>query len=694
MKYLLSFLVAMLSLATVSCEHDNVTPVDPIRPGFDLLEAEVDVTSATLAAYLDYQGEAPIESVGFSYQEAAGAEGGYRDVPCSEWDGKFARAELTGLKAQTSYRYYCYALIDGQRLASPLSSTFTTLREGEVPEHPKPRFGTPYAGDVSSEGALLNCNYTYLGDAAPTAAGFRYKAKDATEYLNAEASDISSPLSCALSGLEQLTAYVFQAYITVDGQTYHSAEAAFTTLREGEQPVQKPRMELPTVVNLTSVSADLKCSYAYDGDAAISEGGFYYKAESEPSYRKVIAPEVSSPLLYALTGLEPQTEYTFYAYTLLGGELVRSDETSFTTPAAAGADPIFSALSAREVTASSATLTGTLAYEGEEPLTEAGFEYKAASAGSYTRAAVSASAGSKSVVVSNLTASTAYTFRLYAVVGGKRFESGTATFTTPNNPTPPPATTARYGGWAELPGETVKSGDYYYAYHITDVNTPAGHKARNYGVCYSNQRKCALWVAAPMHSFYSQKNTSRSDAYRADPDIPVSQPGKWSGYTRGHMLGSAERLVSSTANRQVFYYSNIAPQLGQPGFNTGDGAWNNLESYVDSQWEGYRDTVYQVLGCLWEGSVKTVSGTDIPTHYYKILLRTKKRNTDKWVVNCTRDELQCVAFVVKHEHNKGLKPSRSMMTTVADIERRTGIEFFPNVPNAPKDTFDPSEWGL
>ena len=95
MKYLLSLFVVMLSLATVSCESDDAAPVNPVRPGFDLLDAEVDVTSATVAAYLDYEGETPIESVGFSYQEAAG-QGTYRDVPCNDWDGKFARAELTG----------------------------------------------------------------------------------------------------------------------------------------------------------------------------------------------------------------------------------------------------------------------------------------------------------------------------------------------------------------------------------------------------------------------------------------------------------------------------------------------------------------------------------------------------------------------------------------------------------------------
>ena len=41
------------------------------------------------------------------------------------------------------------------------------------------------------------------------------------------------------------------------------------------------------------------------------------------------------------------------------------------------------------------------------------------------------------------------------------------------------------------------------------------------------------------------------------------------------MLGSSDRTVSQATNDQVFYKSNIGPQL-QNGFNTGGGVWNNL----------------------------------------------------------------------------------------------------------------------
>jgi DNA/RNA endonuclease G (NUC1) len=150
--------------------------------------------------------------------------------------------------------------------------------------------------------------------------------------------------------------------------------------------------------------------------------------------------------------------------------------------------------------------------------------------------------------------------------------------------------------------------------------------------------------------------------------------------------------VSRGANEQAFYYSNIAPQL-QSGFNTGGGVWNNLESYCDGQL--CSDTLYMVNGCYWENYNTKSSGTVIPTHYYKVLLRTKKGNTGKWVVNCSESELKCVVFMVEHNSSQHqVKPHRGMMMSVAELEEMTGHTFFPNVKNAPKDTYNPSDWGL
>ena len=282
------------------------------------------------------------------------------------------------------------------------------------------------------------------------------------------------------------------------------------------------------------------------------------------------------------------------------------------------------------------------------------------------------------------------------------------------------AITSAVPTWAELPViDYTTDGSYkvsttdsniYYAWHISpDVTGPGGKLARNYTVCYSAEHHCPVWVAAPRHSMYVG-SSGRTDAYGKDPDVPAdiqyNSKSTGGGCNKGHMLGSAERTCSKATNQQVFYYTNIAPQLSS-GFNTGGGGWNLLEDYVDTQ--VCADTLYEVLGTYFEkytdGYGKTQNPSTIsfggrsdvhmPTMFYYALLRTKSGKTGKSVKDCSASELKCVAFVRTHTNDlKGQKPSSKELMSISDLEKITGVTYFPNVPNAPKSTFNASDWGL
>ena len=58
-KYFLC-MVALLSLAIVACESDDTAPAPTVRPTFDLIDAQPDVTSAVVAANIESKGEVPI----------------------------------------------------------------------------------------------------------------------------------------------------------------------------------------------------------------------------------------------------------------------------------------------------------------------------------------------------------------------------------------------------------------------------------------------------------------------------------------------------------------------------------------------------------------------------------------------------------------------------------------------------------
>ena len=307
-----------------------------------------------------------------------------------------------------------------------------------------------------------------------------------------------------------------------------------------------------------------------------------------------------------------------------------------------------------------------------------------------------------------LTPGTTYEFALCADWGGQTYTSAAATFTTSSDGGGGNTGSAKYSGWPELPVEVANS-DYYYAYHICPDFSVGGHKARNYTVCFSAENHCPLWVSAPRHACYEVKNTDRTDAYGRDPKIPsniqCSSKSTGGGCNKGHMLGSAERLVTREVNKQVFYYTNIAPQYSG-SFNTGGGAWNNLEAFVDAQ--VCADTTYIVVGTYFKpftdaygqscspAKISFGGRNDVtrPSMFYYLILRTKSGSTRKSVRDCRADELKCAAFVLRHNMEKGHKPQAKDMMKVSDLEALTGFQFFANVPNAPKSSYNPSDWGL
>lgn len=294
------------------------------------------------------------------------------------------------------------------------------------------------------------------------------------------------------------------------------------------------------------------------------------------------------------------------------------------------------------------------------------------------------------------------------------------------NPEPSVTTGAK---WFELPAVNAKkegtkylvdaeNSDLYYAYHLCNGPEKYAHngkRARNYTVCFSKSRHCPVWVAAIRHnSLHPIGQVKRTDSYGKDPDIPsaiqYNSKATGGGCNKGHMLGSNERTSSTNTNRQVFYYSNIAPQ-DSDGFNTGGAPWNTLEGYVDGIVP--QDSLYMVIGCYFDDytdvygktqKAKTIqfggrSDVSMPTMFYYALLRTKKGNTGKSVTQCSADELKCVAYVLRHEtaakqKGKNYKLSAKDLMSISDLEKLTGFKYFVNVPNAPKSTFKASDWGF
>ena len=252
-------------------------------------------------------------------------------------------------------------------------------------------------------------------------------------------------------------------------------------------------------------------------------------------------------------------------------------------------------------------------------------------------------------------------------------------------------------GWAEMPAK-MDGANLEYCYHD---KLPSNNKLRNYSFCFDREKHCALWVAYPLHECYTEGGGKRTNAWSYDPccvddayepnlkNAYYPQGGSSNSHSRGHQLPSADRLASNEDNATTFYYTNMTPQLQ----SLNGATWETLEGDLRNKWM-CSDTLYVVTGAHFapgygyaydnKGAGKACA---VPTHYYKVILRTKKGDSGKWVGNCSADELQCVGFWFEHQGGA----ARQIMS-VAEIEKKTGLTFFTNIKNAPKTTYNASEW--
>ena len=203
-----------------------------------------------------------------------------------------------------------------------------------------------------------------------------------------------------------------------------------------------------------------------------------------------------------------------------------------------------------------------------------------------------------------------------------------------------------------------------------------GDTRLNFSLEYNYASRHSRWVAFTFYDKTAESNTERSNAWSYDPQLIEwtnnDTDYRGSGYDRGHIMASADRLYSRTANEQTFYYSNITPQVNS--FNA--GVWLELENTLRNYWgrsNSFRDTLYVVKG----GTIRDdqVTGTIgeskivVPKYNYMAVL-SKKADTYK-----------SIAFWFENKkYNEPYKLNEHAVS-VEELEELTGIDFFHNLPD-------------
>ena len=220
---------------------------------------------------------------------------------------------------------------------------------------------------------------------------------------------------------------------------------------------------------------------------------------------------------------------------------------------------------------------------------------------------------------------------------------------------------------------------------ITHTYSYNGKQYRNWTALVDKTKQAPLWNAFVMQKdAYPDNGVGRTGSWHEDPGLPSSwqQCSSTSGFSRGHFVASNYRQATGDANKQTFYYTNQALQY-QTSFN--DGVWNSLELAVKSNAPSGRDTLYVVVGVLYESS-KTLDGVPCPSHFYKCLMKCSFDSSG------TMTAAKGCAYLFTNEAHSGNYSQG--LTSIDAVEQRSGWDFFANVPKSLQDNAERSSASL
>ena len=195
----------------------------------------------------------------------------------------------------------------------------------------------------------------------------------------------------------------------------------------------------------------------------------------------------------------------------------------------------------------------------------------------------------------------------------------------------------------------------------------------NYTLSFNKSTNLPNWVAWRLDKKKLVQKVSR-DRYKfvADPEVSgknavVTQDYAQSGYDRGHMCPANDSRWSADAMRESFYMTNICPQ--NPSLNSGD--WNELEQACHKWAE--EGPIYIVCGpILYKKSKAEYIGKEhkirVPEAFFKVVLAGVEKGKPR-----------AVGFVYKNA--KSNRPLDAYVNTVDEVERITGFDFFPQLPD-------------
>jgi endonuclease G len=200
---------------------------------------------------------------------------------------------------------------------------------------------------------------------------------------------------------------------------------------------------------------------------------------------------------------------------------------------------------------------------------------------------------------------------------------------------------------------------------------------KGYTTSYNSQTKTPNWVAWHLTKAHTYGSNQRSnEVFMEDSDVKTPRATDNDYYNsrcdRGHMCPAGDNKWDKQAMAQSFLFTNVCPQ--NHGLNKYE--WNDVEMLC-RDWAREYGAIDIVCGPVYKssGEQKTIGKNKVwvPEAFFKVVL-------------CRQGKAKAIGFLYRNEGKK--QPMADAVRTVDEIERLTGLDFFPELDDATEDRIE------
>ncbi len=197
-------------------------------------------------------------------------------------------------------------------------------------------------------------------------------------------------------------------------------------------------------------------------------------------------------------------------------------------------------------------------------------------------------------------------------------------------------------------------------------------KKKAYIVSYNKETRQPNWVAWHLTAEHTDGSYGRLGNFHEEDDVPqpraTLQDYRGSGWSRGHMCPAGDNKWDADAMYESFSLVNVCPQNA----SLNSGPWNSIEMDC-RKWARKFGDIYIVCGPLFLNKDHETIGENlvfVPEAFFKVVL-------------CLNGKPKAFGFIVRN--TEGNKKRDLYYNSIDQVERITGMDFFPALPDDIED---------